>query len=131
MEGHERSDGIACRGVRGATTLGSVDHDAVREGTAELLAELRKANRFDPEDVAAAIFTLTDDLVGANPAAAARSAGWDAVPLLLVREHGGDATVARCLRILLLVNTTLPQREVRHVYLRGARALRPDLATLS
>jgi chorismate mutase len=131
MEGHEISDGTACRGVRGATTLGSTDHDEVMEATAELLGELSRANGFDPEDVAAAIFTLTDDLAGANPAAAARSSGWDSVPLLLVREHGGDATIARCVRVLLLVNTTLPQRDLRHVYMRGATALRPDIATLS
>jgi chorismate mutase len=131
MEAHERSEATACRGVRGATTVDSNDDDAVRDGTAELLAELRRANGFDPEDVAAAIFTLTDDLDGANPAAAARSSGWGSVPFLLVREHGGDAGVARCVRVLILVNMPLPQREVRHVYLRGAAALRPDIATLS
>jgi chorismate mutase len=49
----------------------------------------------------------------------------------MVREHGGDARVPNCLRVLLLVNTTVPQAEIRHVYLRGAAGLRPDLATLS
>jgi chorismate mutase len=124
-------DGVACRGIRGATILPSATPEAVREATAELLAELGRANGFDPEDVAAAIFTLTDDLARANPAAAARAAGWDSVPLLMVREHGGDASVANCLRVLLLVNTALNQHDVRHIYLRGAASLRPDLATLS
>ena len=122
---------LACRGVRGATTLTGTDGAAVRDATAELLEELRVANGFDLDDVAAAIFTMPDELSGANPAAAARAVGWGSVPLLMVREHGGDARVARCLRVLLLVNTTLRQSEVRHVYLREAASLRPDLATLS
>jgi len=33
----------------------------------------------------------------------------------------------RCVRVLLHWNTDLPQQAVRHVYLRGAMVLRPDL----
>jgi chorismate mutase len=107
---------------------GPSDVDAA---TTELLSELQRANGFDVADVAAVTFTLPDELAGTNPAAAARAAGWASVPLLMVREHGGDAGVANCLRVLLLVNTTATQAEIRHVYLRGAAELRPDLATLS
>jgi chorismate mutase len=32
-----------------------------------------------------------------------------------------------CLRILLHVNTAKAQTEMKFIYLRGARALRPDL----
>ena len=123
--------GTACRGMRGATTIAALDPRSVAEATGELLEELRAANGFQPEDVAAAIFTLPEELAGTNPAAAARADGWDSVPLLMVREHGGDARVPMCLRVLLLVNTTRDQSDVRHVYLRGAVELRPDLATLS
>jgi chorismate mutase len=123
--------GTACRGMRGATTVAALDSRSVAEATGELLEELRAANGFQPEDVAAAIFTLPEELAGTNPAAAARADGWDSIPLLMVREHGGDARVPMCLRVLLLVNTTRRQSEVRHVYLRGAVELRPDLATLS
>jgi chorismate mutase len=122
---------LACRGVRGATKVAGSGPDDVGAATAELLAELQRVNAFDLADVAAATFTLTDELAGANPAAAARAAGWAAVPLMMVREHGGDARVPNCLRVLLLVNTTAAQADIRHVYLRGAAELRPDLATLS
>ncbi|HXY72086.1 MAG TPA: chorismate mutase [Actinomycetota bacterium] len=118
----------ACRGVRGATTVDAPGGVTTATATAELLERMLEANRVGPEDVAAAIFTLDDDLAGENPAAAARAAGWDLVPLLMVREHGGDARVARCLRVLLLVNTTLAQSQIQHVYLRDASVLRPDLA---
>jgi chorismate mutase len=117
----------ACRGVRGAITVDGDGPDAVGAAVAELLDEISSANGLAPEDVAALIFTLPDDLAATNPAAAARRHGWSAVPLLMVREHGGDTRVPRCLRTLLLWNTSKAQSEIRHAYLGGARELRPDL----
>jgi chorismate mutase len=119
-------DRMACRGIRGATTIDGAP-GAMEAFSVELLERLLEANEASLQDVAAAIFTLDEDLAGENPAAAARTAGWDAVPLLMVREHGADARVGRCLRVLLLVNTTRPQAAIRHVYLRDAAVLRPDL----
>jgi chorismate mutase len=104
---------------------------AIADATAEMLREMQRANGFELDDVAAAIFTLPDELADANPAAAARAIGWGSVPLLMVLEHADDSRVPRCLRVLLLVNTSLRQTEVRHAYLRDATVLRPDLATLS
>jgi chorismate mutase len=121
----------ACRGIRGATTVKDRDPISIADATGELLREMQRANGFELDDIAAAIFTLPDELAGANPAAAARAIGWGSVPLLMVREHGGDARVPMCLRVLLMVNTTQRQSDVRHAYLRDAVALRPDLATLS
>lgn len=119
-------DRTACRGIRGATTVDGPPK--VARATAELLDAVVEANGVRAEDVAAAIFTLTEDLRGANPAAAARDHGWGAVPLLQVLEHGGDTSVPHCIRVLVLWNTDVAQSEVRHTYLRGAAALRPDLA---
>jgi chorismate mutase len=123
-------EGTACRGVRGATTL-DAGLGAEESSCVELLERMLESNGASVQDVAAAIFTLDDDLAGANPASAARAAGWDLVPLLMVREHGADDRVERCLRVLLLVNTDRPQTDIRHVYLRGAEVLRPDLSPTS
>ena len=121
-------EGTACRGVRGATTL-DASPGAADSSCVELLERMLDANDASVRDVAAAIFTLDDDLASENPAAAARAAGWELVPLLMVREHGADDRVARCLRVLLLVNTERSQADIRHIYLRGAEVLRPDLTT--
>src|SRR2546430_13844280 len=91
----------ACRGVGGATTVEGEAQDAVGDATAELLDALRQANGLALEDLAAAIFTVGDDLAGSSPAAAAREHGWAAVPLLVVRE-GGDTSVPGFIRVLLL-----------------------------
>ncbi|HVB54537.1 MAG TPA: chorismate mutase [Candidatus Acidoferrales bacterium] len=118
----------ACRGVRGATSVDDpADGAALAAAVGEMLGQILQQNQASTEDIAAVIFTVPDDLQGVNPAAAARRHGFESVPLLVVREHGGDERVARCLRVLLLLNTTLGQAEVRHAYLRGARVLRPDL----
>jgi chorismate mutase len=123
------SPGIsACRGVRGATTVDAEDEDqSLTEAVGEMLLRILEDNRACREDIAAVIFTVSDDLAGANPAAAARAHGFESVPLLVVREHGGDQRVGRCIRVLVLLNTVLGQRDVRQVYLRGAEVLRPDL----
>jgi len=114
--------------VRGATTVAGDDPREVELAVAELLDAIVEANGCRTDDVAALTFTLTKELTGANPAAAARANGWTDVPLLMVREHGGDPRVPRCIRVLLLWNTTHTQREIRHVYLRDAAVLRPDVA---
>jgi chorismate mutase len=35
--------------------------------------------------------------------------------------------IAQCIRILVLYNTGKRQKEMNHVYLRGARAIKQDL----
>jgi len=42
-------------------------------------------------------------------------------------EIGVPGRLERCIRVLVHLNTTLGQSEIVHVYLAGARALRPDL----
>ncbi|MGH7697177.1 MAG: chorismate mutase [Candidatus Dormibacteria bacterium] len=116
----------SCRGVRGAAAV-DVGEDGLGRAVGELLARLLGENRAQASDVAAAIFTVPEDLRGSNPAAAARTCGFEAVPLLVVREDGGDSRVPRCLRVLLLLNTPLTQAQVHHVYLGAAAELRPDL----
>ena len=53
---------IRCRGLRGATTVEANAREAILEATAELLAELMRANDLQIEDVASALFTTTRDL---------------------------------------------------------------------
>jgi chorismate mutase len=122
---------VPVRGIRGATTADANRGDAIKAATAELLRELVRLNRLAPEEVALAYFTATPDLDAEFPAAAARELGWVDVPLLCgvemqVRQPNPRA-VPRCIRVLLLYNTDRPQREMRHAYLRGARAIREDL----
>ena len=119
------------RGIRGATTAAEDTADAIKEATAELLHELATGNELDPSEVAFIHFITTRDLVAEFPARAAREMGWVDVPLLCGHEMDVPPTnprsVPRCIRILLLYNTDRPQSAMRHVYLRGATAIKEDL----
>jgi chorismate mutase len=116
------------RGIRGATTVPENTREAILEAAAELLDAIVRANDVDREHVASAFFTTTTDLNAEFPAVAARNAGWTDVPLMCGHEMSVPGGLPRCLRLLLHVNTERALQEVQHVYLRGAVALRPDLA---
>lgn len=113
------------RGVRGAITAGDRSRAAVLDATAELLKRVVEANGIDPDDVAAALFTTSPDLVAEFPAVAAReNLGWEHVPLMCGHEMAVPHGQERCIRILLFWNTDLPQSEIKHIYLREAANLR-------
>ncbi len=117
------------RGVRGATTVEANSPESILEATKELLAAMLKANDLDLEYVASAFFTATPDLNAEFPAIAARDMGWNNVALLCGHEMNKPGALPMTLRVLLHVNTEKAARDIRHVYLRGARALRPDIET--
>ena len=114
------------RAIRGATAVDDDSPDAIEAAVTELLQELQRENRFTLDEVVSAIFTVTPDLVSSFPAAAARSAGWSAVPMLCTTEIPVPDGLPRCLRIMLHVERDW-SAPVRHVYLRDAIGLRPDL----
>lgn len=120
---------MTVRGIRGATTVASNDARAICDGTLELLRLMRDRNGLRREDVAYVLFTVTPDLDAAFPADAARAGlGWTDVPLLCGREIPVPGALGLCVRVLVVWNTDRPQSEVRHVFLRGARSLRPGWA---
>jgi chorismate mutase len=119
------------RGIRGATTVEENSREAILEASAELLSELVRLNEIQHDHVASIIFTATQDLNAEFPAVAARQQGWTDIALECMPEMSVPGSLQRCLRILMHVNTTRAPRELVHVYLRGARALRPDLVAQS
>jgi chorismate mutase len=118
---------MAVRGVRGAITVDRDDAGLMLDATERLLREIVAQNGFAPEDVASALFTVTPDLSAEFPAAAARRMGWTLVPLLNFTEIGVPGRLARCIRVLVHINTEKAASQIVHVYLEEARSLRPDL----
>jgi chorismate mutase len=116
------------RGIRGATTVSDDQPDLILQATRELLEAILEENQgMLPADVASAIFTVTDDLRSTFPAQAARQMGWGLVPMLCAREIPVPDSLPRVIRVLVQWNTEILQSEIRHVYLRDAVNLRPDL----
>lgn len=116
------------RGIRGATTVTADTPDLILQATRELLEEILAENEgMRPEDVASALFTVTEDLSSTFPAQAARQMGWGLVPMICAREIPVPGSLPRVIRVLVHWNTDAAQGEITHVYLRDAVKLRPDL----
>jgi chorismate mutase len=119
---------MSMRGIRGATTIESDTGTNVLSATREMLEAMLAGNPgLEPADVGSVIFTVTEDIRSAFPARAARDLGWTGVPMMDAREIPVPDALPLCIRVLLHWNTNKEQAEIRHIYLRGARALRPDL----
>ena len=119
---------MTIRGIRGATTVSADEPDLILQATCELLEAILHENEgMRLEDVASAIFTVTDDLTSTFPAQGARQMGWGLVPMMCACEIPVPGSLARVIRVLVHWNTTVPQSEIKHVYLRDAVKLRPDL----
>ena len=116
------------RGIRGATTVTADEPELILQATRELLEEILAENEgMRMEDVASALFTVTDDLASTFPAQGARQMGWGLVPMMCAREIPVPGSLPRVIRVLVHWNTELAQNQITHVYLRDAVKLRPDL----
>ena len=115
---------LMCRGIRGAITADANTKEGILTATRELLDRLVEANAIEADQVAAALFTTTQDLNAEFPAVAARQMGWNQVALMCSHEMAVPDGLPQCIRVLLLVNTEKRPEELDHIYLRGAKDLR-------
>jgi chorismate mutase len=118
---------VAVRAIRGAIQVDRDDRELVLDATTELLTEVLERNGLSSEDLISVIFTATPDLTSEFPAYAARKMGITDVPLLCAGEIPVPGAMPRVLRLLAHVDTERSRHDLRHVYLRGAAALRTDL----
>ncbi|GLY71797.1 chorismate mutase [Actinoallomurus iriomotensis] len=114
--------------VRGAVQVDADDRDQVLEATAELVTEVMTRNALTTDDVISVIFTATPDLTAEFPALAARKLGFHDVPLLCASEINVPHALPRVIRLMAHIQSDRPRSDIQHVYLRGATALRLDIA---
>jgi chorismate mutase len=119
---------VAVRAIRGATQVAADDRDEVLDATRELVSTVLERNELDPADLISILFTATPDLVSEFPALAARELGLGDVPLMCATEIAVPHALPRVLRLMAHVETGRERAEISHVYLRGAVALRRDIA---
>ena len=118
---------MAVRAVRGAVQVDRNEREDLLAATEELVREVLQRNEIAVADLISVIFTATPDLTAEFPAYAVRSIGITDVPLLCATEIDVPGAMPRVLRLLAHVETGRRRDEIRHVYLRGAAALRTDL----
>ena len=119
---------MTVRAIRGAIQVAADDRQEILDGTAELVTEVMKRNGLGTDEVISVIFSATSDLRAEFPALAARALGFQEVPLLCCTEINVPGAMPRVVRLMMHVDTPLTRAEIQHVYLRGASALRLDIA---
>lgn len=116
------------RGMRGAITVESNTEEKIISATEELFKQMIEENTILPEQVASVFISTTEDLNAVFPAKALRKfEGWTYVPVICMREIPIPNSLQMCVRVMMHVNTEVPQEKIVHVYLEGATVLRPDL----
>ncbi|HEX6937555.1 MAG TPA: chorismate mutase [Actinomycetes bacterium] len=116
------------RAIRGAVQLDVDDRDHLLASVDELIREILTQNGLTTDDLISMLFTATPDLHSEFPALAARQLGIGDVPLLCTQELDVSGAMPRVIRVMVHAETDLAKADIRHVYLRGASALRRDLA---
>jgi chorismate mutase len=119
---------VPVRAIRGAVQVDADERAAILEGTTELVSEVMSRNGLTPDDVISVLFTATPDLTAEFPALAARKIGFHDVPLICACEIAVPGAMPRVVRLMAHVETDRPRSAIQHVYLRGAAALRLDIA---
>lgn len=117
------------KAVRGAITVDEDRPEQVIEAAKEVTLAVLEANGLTPDQIVSVIFTSTPDLSSEFPAVGARRAGLVQTPLMCAQEIPVPGSQPRCIRMLLHAYME-PDRAVRHIYLREAVNLRPDLAAV-
>ncbi len=119
---------MTMRGIRGATTVDENSREKIWRAAQTLITEILSRNELHGEDIGAIIFSTTEDLTAAFPSSAVRKLpALRLIPLFDTREPAVENSLPLCIRVLILADTDKQQNEIRHVYLGGAKNLRPDL----
>lgn len=120
--------GWQVRAIRGAITAEANTEIAIARAVHELLDRIQTCNALDLSQIVNVIFSATADLDVVFPAQIARSRpGWQDIPLLDLQQMHVVGSLPRCIRVLIQVNQPMNAHQIQHVYLGGARHLRPDL----
>jgi chorismate mutase len=119
---------MAIRAIRGAIQLDQDEREHLLKSTAELLAKTLHANDIDNSQLISILFTATPDISSEFPALAARELGLGDVPLMCFVEMNVEHGMPLVVRVMIYAEMDKPRSEIQHIYLRGATALRLDLA---
>jgi len=112
--------------VRGATTVEFDTESDTIDRVLELVDNLFESNKLEEFIIISIIFSVTDDLVAINPAAALRAkGGYSDYPLFCTQEPKSIGALKQAIRVLITWNGDgtkgIP------CYLHNAKVLRPDL----
>lgn len=116
------------KAVRGAISVEENCPEQISIATLELLDTIVKTNEISADDIVSVIFTMTPDLNAEFPAKSARlNLGWEDIPMICASEVPVPDSIKKCIRVMITFNSIKSKNEIKHVYLKQAQNLRPDL----
>ncbi len=119
---------MTMRGIRGAITADENSTEKIGLAARQLVTKILSMNELRTENIGAIIFSTTEDLTAAFPSSAVRQIpAFRLVPLFDTREPAVENSLPLCIRVLILADVDKEQNKIHHVYLGGAKNLRPDL----
>lgn len=114
--------------IRGATTVENDSKEEIFSSVKSLLDEIFEVNALQKEEISGFLFSLTTDIHSYHPAKAAREAGYDFAPLFAAIEPEINGGLERCIRLMLF--TERKDKNVKHIYQKGAKTLRKDISEI-
>ncbi len=114
--------------VRGAITVEKNERTEVLEKTKTMLSLIFLKNNIKTEDILSILFTATSDIDCVYPAVSARELGITQASLMCMQEMKVVGSLEKCIRVMVMAESDLKQKDVKHIYLEGAKKLRPDLS---
>lgn len=118
------------RGVRGATTVTENNAEEILANTKSLMEEMVQANSIQPESVSHVFISVTNDIDATFPAKSLRELEgdrWTYVPVMCMKEIDVPGSLARCIRVMMVINSEKQPHEIHHIFHHNAVQLRPDL----
>lgn len=113
--------------IRGAITVDKNEREEVLSKTKEMLEEIFLRNNLKNEDIVSIVFTATKDIDSVYPAVAARGLGLTDAALMCVQEMYVEGSLKMCIRVMVTAENDMKQKDAKHVYIGGAKVLRPDI----
>lgn len=114
--------------IRGAITIEENTKENIVTNTETLLKEILTQNNINKDDIINIIFSATKDVTKAYPAIATRNLGITDCAIMCLQEMYVEDSLSMCIRIMLTANVDLKKQDIKHIYLKDAKRLRPDIS---
>lgn len=114
--------------IRGAITIEENTKENIVNNAQTLLNEILIQNNIEKDDIINIIFSATKDITMAYPSIATRNLGITDCAIICLQEMYVEESLPMCIRIMLTVNKDLKKQNLKHIYLKDAKKLRPDIA---
>ncbi|MCL2371020.1 MAG: chorismate mutase [Firmicutes bacterium] len=111
--------------IRGATTIESDSAEQIAQKSTELVRLIVDRNNLKPNDIISITISSTADITASYPAKAIRESDiLGDTPLFSCLEPSIKGALPLCIRVMIMCQS---KSAPNHIYLHGAKILRPDI----